>query len=58
MDEKTQNYVNGLISMLTKQRNQALDVNAKLQAELDVLRAETAAQDKETEEKSEDQEPE
>ena len=44
--------------MLTKQRNQALDVNAKLQAELDVLRAETAAQDKETEEKSEDQEAE
>ena len=47
MDEKTQNYVNGLISMLTRQRNQALDVNAKLQAELDVLRAETAAQNKE-----------
>ena len=58
MDEKTQNYVNGLISMLTKQRNQALDVNAKLQAELDMLRAETAAQDKETEKKSEDQEAE
>jgi len=58
MDEKTQNYVNGLISMLTRQRNQALDVSAKLQAELDMLRAETISQDKETEEKSEDQEAE
>tara|TARA_R110000824_G_scaffold34693_1_gene109786 strand:- start:328 stop:525 length:198 start_codon:yes stop_codon:yes gene_type:complete len=60
MDEKTQKYINGLISMLTRQRNQALDVSAKLQAEMDVLKAELAPAPEatETEEKPEDQEAE
>ena len=40
MDEKTSKYVNNLISMLTKQRNDALDLNVKLQAELALINSE------------------
>ena len=34
MDDKQSKYVNNVISLLTKQRNDALDLNTKLQADL------------------------
>ena len=40
MDEKTTQYVNTTIKTLTGQRNNALDTNVKLQAELAVANAE------------------
>jgi hypothetical protein len=40
MDEKTTQYVNATIKTLTGQRNNALDTNVKLQAELAVANAE------------------
>jgi len=40
MDEKTTQYVNATIKTLTGQRNNALDINVKLQAELAVANAE------------------
>jgi|TARA_R110001583_G_scaffold28822_1_gene101590 hypothetical protein len=42
MDEKTTQYVNATIKTLTGQRNNALDTNVKLQAELAVANAEIA----------------
>ncbi len=40
MDEKTTQYINATIKTLTGQRNNALDTNVKLQAELAVANAE------------------
>lgn len=40
MNDKTNRYVNNLISMLTQQRNNALDLSVKLQAELAVAQSE------------------
>tara|TARA_R110001592_G_scaffold266424_1_gene532099 strand:+ start:142 stop:324 length:183 start_codon:yes stop_codon:yes gene_type:complete len=42
MDEKTTQYINATIKTLTGQRNNALDTNVKLQAELAVANAEIA----------------
>ena len=42
MDEKTTQYVNNLIRLITQQRNEAMDLNAKLQVELAMAKAELA----------------
>ena len=42
MDEKTTQYVNNLIRLITQQRNEAMDLNAKLQIELAMAKAELA----------------
>ena len=42
MDEKTTQYVNNLIRLITQQRNEAMDLNAKLQIELAMAKAEAA----------------
>ena len=50
MDDKTQKYVNSVISVLTQQRNDALNLNTKLQAELALANAELADTKKKDEE--------
>ena len=42
MDDKQSKYVNNVISLLTKQRNDALDLNTKLQADLIMAQIELA----------------
>ena len=54
MDEKTTQYVNNLIRLLTQQRNEAMDLNAKLQGELAMAKAELAEATKKAEETKED----
>jgi len=49
MDDKTQKYVNSVISVLTQQRNDALNLNTKLQAELVLANAESAENKKKNE---------
>ena len=55
MDEKTTQYVNNLIRLITQQRNEAMDLNAKLQIELAMAKADleeaTKKEDKPKEEK-------
>ena len=58
MDDKTTNYVNAVITSLTGQRNQALDLNVKLQAENSVLKAQIVELSKDKEDKEEDKEEE
>ena len=50
MDDKTQKYVNSVISVLTQQRNDALNLNTKLQAELALANAELVDTKKKDEE--------
>ena len=47
MDDKQSKYVNNVISLLTKQRNDALDLNTKLQADLIMAQIEVAELKKE-----------
>ena len=47
MDDKQSKYVNNVISLLTKQRNDALDLNTKLQADLIMAQMELAELKKE-----------
>jgi len=54
MDEKTTQYVNNLIRLLTQQRNEAMDLNTKLQVELAMAKAELAEAIKKDEETKED----
>ena len=54
MDEKTTQYVNNLMRLLTQQRNEAMDLNAKLQVELAMAKAELAEATKKDEETKED----
>ena len=56
MDEKTTQYVNNLIRLLTQQRNEAMDLNAKLQVELAMAKAELAEATKKDEEPKEEEE--
>ena len=56
MDEKTTQYVNNLIRLITQQRNEAMDLNAKLQIELAMVRAEAAEATKKDEEPKEEEE--
>jgi len=54
MDEKTTQYVNNLIRLITQQRNEAMDLNAKLQIELAMAKAETAEATKKEEKPKEE----
>ena len=54
MDEKTTKYVNNLVSLLTRQRNDAMDLNAKLQVELAMAKAEVAEATKKEEKPKEE----
>jgi len=51
MDEKT-TQVNNLIRLLTQQRNEAMDLNTKLQVELAMAKAELAEATKKDEEET------
>ena len=42
MNDKQSKYVNNVIALLTKQRNDALDLNTKLQADLITTQMELA----------------
>ena len=42
MNDKQSKYVNNVIALLTKQRNDALDLNTKLQADLITAQMELA----------------
>ena len=55
MDEKTNQYVNNLIRLLTQQRNEAMDLNVKLQVELAMAQAELAGANKKDEDKKKDE---
>ena len=55
MDEKTTQYVNNLIRLITQQRNEAMDLNAKLQIELAMAKAELAEATKKDEEPKEEE---
>ncbi len=55
MDEKTTQYVNNLIRLITQQRNEAMDLNAKLQIELAMAKAEAAEATKKDEEPKEEE---
>jgi len=55
MDEKTTQYVNNLIRLITQQRNEAMDLNAKLQIELAMARGEAAEATKKDEEPKEEE---
>ena len=57
MNDKQSKYVNNVIALLTKQRNDALDLNTKLQADLITAQMELAELKKE-EEKEEEKEKE
>ena len=54
MDEKTTQYVNSLIRLVTQQRNEAMDLNAKLQIELAMAKAEAAEATKKEEKPKEE----
>ena len=54
MDEKTHQYVNNLIRLLTQQRNEAMDLNVKLQVELAMAKAEVAEATKKEEKPKEE----
>ena len=54
MDEKTTQYVNNLIRLITQQRNEAMDLNAKLQIELAMAKAEAEAATKKEEKPKEE----
>jgi hypothetical protein len=54
MDEKTTQYVNNLIRLITQQRNEAMDLNAKLQIELAMAKAEAAEATKKEEKPKEE----
>ena len=54
MDEKTTQYVNNLIRLITQQRNEAMDLNAKLQIELAMATAEAAEATKKEEKPKEE----
>ena len=54
MNDKQSKYVNNVIALLTKQRNDALDLNTKLQADLITAQMELAELKKEEEEKEEE----
>ena len=54
MDEKTTQYVNNLIRLVTQQRNEAMDLNAKLQIELAMAKAEAAEATKKEEKPKEE----
>ena len=54
MDEKTTKYVNNLIRLITQQRNEAMDLNAKLQIELAMAKAEAAEATKKEEKPKEE----
>jgi|TARA_R110002020_G_scaffold459984_2_gene678286 gamma-glutamylcysteine synthetase len=54
MDEKTNQYVNNLIRLLTQQRNEAMDLNVKLQVELAMAKAEVAEATKKEEKPKEE----
>ena len=56
MDEKTTKYINTVISVLTRQRNEAIDLNTKLQAELALVKADLAEATKK-EEKPKEEKP-
>jgi len=56
MDEKTTQYVNNLIRLITQQRNEAMDLNAKLQIELAMAKAELAEATKKDEEETKEEE--
>ena len=49
MNDKQSKYVNNVIALLTKQRNDALDLNTKLQADLIKTQMELAELKKEQE---------
>jgi hypothetical protein len=49
MNDKQSKYVNNVIALLTKQRNDALDLNTKLQADLITTHMELAELKKEEE---------
>ena len=49
MNDKQSKYVNNVIALLTKQRNDALDLNTKLQADLIKTQMELAELKKEEE---------
>ena len=49
MNDKQSKYVNNVIALLTKQRNDALDLNNKLQADLITAQMELAELKKEEE---------
>ena len=55
MDEKTTQYVNNLIRLITQQRNDAMDLNAKLQIELAMAKADLAEATKKDEEPKEEE---
>ena len=55
MDEKTTQYVNNLIRLITQQRNEAMDLNAKLQIELAIAKAELAEATKKDEEETKEE---
>mgnify|MGYP003651247417 FL=1 len=54
MDDKTSNYINAVMGSLTAQRNQAMDLNVKLQAEITVLKAQITELTKPEEPKKEE----
>ena len=54
MDEKTTQYVNNLIRLITQQRNEAMDLNAKLQIELAMAKADLAEATKKEEKPKEE----
>ena len=54
MDEKTTQYVNNLIRLITQQRNEAMDLNAKLQIELAMAKADLAEATKKEEKSKEE----
>ena len=49
MNDKQSKYVNNVLALLTKQRNDALDLNTKLQADLITTQMELAELKKEEE---------
>ena len=49
MNDKQSKYVNNVIALLTKQRNDALDLNTRLQADLITAQIELAELKKEEE---------
>ena len=50
MDDKTSNYINAVMGSLTAQRNQAMDLNVKLQAEITQINELTKPEEPEKEE--------
>ena len=54
MNDKQSKYVNNVIALLTKQRNDALDLNTKLQADLITAQMQQAQLKKEEEKEEQD----